>query len=480
MSGPAYEPVIGLEIHVQLATRTKLFCGDSAGFGAEPNTRVCPVCLGLPGVLPVLNSAAVELATRASLGLGCTVNSVSLFARKHYFYPDLPKGYQITQYQQPLAEAGGLDVPGEAGAGGRVRVRRVHLEEDAGKLVHDRFPGWTASDLNRAGVPLIEIVTEPDIHSPGHARSFLVRLKQVLEYLEVSDCDMEKGSLRVDANVSIRPSGSSALGTKTELKNMNSFSAVERGLSFEIERQASLLAEGGVVVQQTLLWDPDAAQARPMRSKEESHDYRYLTEPDLLPLVLDPETVEHLRQGLPEMPAPRATRFRQSYGLPEYDAEVLTAARPVADYFEAVAIASGDAKAASNWVMTDVLAWLNDRKTEIGAYPVSPSRLASLIGLVSDATLSHATARVVLERMIETGDEPAAIVAAEGLVQVRDEARVAAWVGAVVGEFAHEAARFRAGEDRLFGFLMGQVMRKSGGKADPRLAADLLRDRLSG
>ncbi len=478
-----YEPVIGLEIHVQLKTATKMFCGNSAEFGAEPNTHVCPVCLGLPGALPVVNRRAVELGVRAALGLNCTVHETSVFARKNYFYPDLPKGYQITQYDRPLATNGWLVVPvegEESGEAARVRIRRIHLEEDAGKSLHDRFPGETAIDLNRAGVPLIEIVTEPDLKSPAHARAFLTRLKQLLEYLEVSDCDMEKGSLRVDANVSVRPAGSDRLGTKTEVKNMNSFANVERALNFEIERQSRVLDAGGKVEAQTLLWDAARGEARPMRSKEESHDYRYFSEPDLPPLVLERAEIEAIRGVLPELPDARERRFREQYGLPAYDAGVLTATREVADYFEAVAAAAGDAKAASNWVMTEVLAWLNQRQCAITDFPVPPEHIAQLIGLVADGTVSSTLGRQVFTRMVETGKPPATIVEEEGLAQVRDTGQLEAWVDEVIAAHPAEAERYRAGEQKLIGFFMGQVMRKSGGKADPRQATEIIRRKLGG
>jgi aspartyl-tRNA(Asn)/glutamyl-tRNA(Gln) amidotransferase subunit B len=478
MSRSDLEPVIGLEVHVQLATATKLFCGDLAEFGAAPNTHVCPVCLGLPGVLPVTNGAAVVLAVRAALGLGCAVHPTSVFARKQYFYPDLPKGYQITQYDRPLATDGGLDPEGGIEPAGRVRIRRVHLEEDAGKSIHDRLPGHTAVDLNRAGVPLIEIVTEPDLTSPAHARSFLVRLKQLLEYLEVSDCDMEKGSLRVDANLSMRPSGTTGLGTKTEIKNLNSFGHVERALRFEAERQAGLLEAGRPVVHQTLLWDADAGEARVMRTKEEMHDYRYFPDPDLPPLVVPGTTVDDVRRSLPELPDSRERRFRADYGLPAYDAGVLTASRHLADYFEAVAAAAGDAKAASNWVMTDVLAWVKEHGAPVIEFPLGPDALAELIRLVRGGTISTTMARKVLPRMIESGGTARAVVEAEGLAQIDDESRIAGWVEEVVREHPEEVRRLRAGDQKLLGFFMGRVMKRSGGKADPRRTAQLIRARL--
>ncbi|HLU39218.1 MAG TPA: Asp-tRNA(Asn)/Glu-tRNA(Gln) amidotransferase subunit GatB [Planctomycetota bacterium] len=474
-----WEPVIGLEVHVQLATATKLFCADSAEFGAAPNSHVCPVCLGLPGALPVVNRRAVELGARAALGLNCAVHEVSRFARKNYFYPDLPKGYQITQFDQPLATDGWLDVEERDGAVQRVRIRRIHLEEDAGKSLHDRLPGRTAIDLNRAGVPLIEIVTEPDLRSPAGARAWLTQLKQVLEYLEVSDCDMEKGSLRVDANVSVRPAGSAELGTKTEVKNMNSFSAVEKALAFEIARQTDLLERGRTVVHETLLWDAARGEARPMRSKEESHDYRYFTDPDLPALVVDRAEIERIRAALPELPAARARRFRDQYGLPAYDAGVLTATRELADYYEAVAARAGDAKAASNWVMTEVLGWLNQQQCALSELRVPPERLADLIRIVAQGTISATMGRRVFARMAETGRAAADIVEAEGLAQVSDEAQLEQWADEVLAAYPAELERYRSGEARLFGFFMGELMKRSRGRADPKRASAILRARLA-
>lgn len=478
VSAARFEPVIGLEIHVQLSTRTKMFCGDRAEFGAPPNTNVCPVCLGLPGALPVVNAAAVDLAVRAALGLGCTVHRTSVFARKNYFYPDLPKGYQITQFDRPLATGGFVDAQdGEMTT--RARLRRIHLEEDAGKSLHDRVPRATAVDLNRAGVPLIEIVTEPDLRSPAHARAFLGRLKQVLEYLEVSDCDMEKGSLRVDANLSVRARGTTTLGTKTEIKNMNSFANVERALAYEIERQASRLERGDAVVHETLLWDAGRGAARAMRSKEESHDYRYFPDPDLPPLNVDAARVDAARARLPELPADKEARFRAQYGLPDYDAAVLTSSRAVADYFEDVARASGDAKAASNWVMTDVLGWLNQRDLRIEGFPLAADQLGELIQLVAEGTLSSSMARRVFARMLETGRSAASIVEAEGLAQVRDEQQIEDWASEVIAAFPDEVARFRGGESKLLAFFMGQMMKRSRGQADPRRATEVLRSKLA-
>jgi aspartyl-tRNA(Asn)/glutamyl-tRNA(Gln) amidotransferase subunit B len=470
------EAVIGLEIHVQLRTREKLFCADSTQFGDAPNTHVCPVCLGLPGALPVLNAEAVELAVRAAIAFGCAVHETSIFARKNYFYPDLPKGYQISQFERPLATGGFFPTADDAG-GPPVRVRRIHLEEDAGKSLHDRVPRATAVDLNRAGTPLVEIVSEPDLRTAAEARAVLQRIKQILEYLEVSDCNMEEGSLRVDANVSIRPVGSKELGTKTEVKNMNSFSNVERALVTEIARQEALVRSGDRVRHVTLLWDAARGEVRPMRSKEESHDYRYFPEPDLPPLVVSPETMRRVRETLPELPAARRARLAGEHGLPAYDIEVLTATRELADYFEAVA-GGTDPKQASNWVMGPVLALLKDRGCTLDRF-VPPERLVGLIGLVRGGTISQSVGKDVLVRMLESGLPAERIVEEEGLAQTRDENQLAGWIRGVIDAHPDEVTRFRAGEAKLQGFFMGQVMKASKGKADPgevaRLLTELLR-----
>jgi len=480
-ASPRYEMVVGLEVHVHLRTRTKLFCNCSTEFGAPPNRNTCPICLALPGSLPVLNERAVELATRAALALDAKVHEESVFARKNYFYPDLPKGYQISQFDQPLATAGSLTIGEYAdGTPHRVRITRVHLEEDAGKSIHDRFAGATAIDLNRAGVPLIEIVTEPDIRSSAEAGSYLRLLKQLLEYVDVSDLNMEEGSLRVDANISIRPRGESKLGTKTEVKNMNSFSGVERALDAEFARQCALLDGGGTVEQQTLLWDAGRGDVRPARSKEGSHDYRYFPDPDLPPLRLTKEWIERVRDALPELPAARRQRFAAEYQLGAYDIDVLTANPRVAEYFEAVARAHGDAKAAANWVMGEVLAALRNTATPIERFPVRPADLATLLDMVRSGAVSHSAAKRVFSLMVQTGDRPEQIAEREGLAQVGDDAQLGEWIGEVIAEHPTEWQRYTAGEKKLVGVLVGAVMKKSGGRADPRKVNQLLAARASG
>ena len=476
-----FEMVVGLEVHVQLRTRTKAFCLCDTTYGAPPNANTCPVCLALPGALPVLNAEAVALAVRAALALDCTVNPVSVFARKNYFYPDLPKGYQISQYDRPLAEHGRLDLgPGEDGAPLVVGITRLHMEEDAGKSIHDRYPGVSAIDLNRAGVPLVEIVSEPDMRSARQALAYLKALKLLLEYIDVSDVNMEEGSLRVDANVSARPRGSVRLGTKTEVKNMNSFSGVERALEAEFARQCAVLAAGGRIEQQTMLWDGARGEVRPARSKEQSHDYRYFPEPDLPPLVLDADDIARARAALPELPRARRERFAREYALPAADIDVLTASAPLADYFESVTRVHGDAKDAANWVMGEVLAHLNAAGSTLDRFPVSAPDLGALLGLVRDGTVSRSAARTVFARMVETGEAPRAIAEREGLVQVRDDDELARWVDEVLAENTAEAARFRAGERKLLGVLVGLVMKKSRGRADPRRVNQLLSERAGG
>jgi aspartyl-tRNA(Asn)/glutamyl-tRNA(Gln) amidotransferase subunit B len=473
-----WEMVVGLEVHVQLKTRTKVFCSCSADFGAAPNANTCPVCLALPGALPVLNERAVGLATRAALALNCTVQPVSIFARKNYFYPDLPKGYQISQFDKPLALDGWIEIGTRAvGAPIRIGITRVHMEEDAGKSIHDRFSGATAIDLNRSGVPLIEIVSEPDIRSAEQAGAYLRVLKQILEYVDVSDVNMEEGSLRVDANVSARRRGETKLGTKTEVKNMNSFSGVERALEVEFARHVGVLEAGGSIEQQTMLWD--GSSVRPARSKEGSHDYRYFPEPDLPPLILSPDWIDLVRKDLPELPAARRARFAEDYKLGEYDVEVLTANPRLADYYESVARAHGEPKAAANWVMGEVMATLKTSGEDVARFRVRPADLASLLNLVRDGIVSHTAAKQIFGHMVSTGDLPAQIAEREGLVKVDDDAQLAAWLDEVIAEHPAEAERYRNGEKKLQGVLIGAVMKKSKGRADPRKLNQLLTARFA-
>jgi aspartyl-tRNA(Asn)/glutamyl-tRNA(Gln) amidotransferase subunit B len=477
-----YEPVIGLEIHAQLQTRTKIFCGCSTSFGAPPNSHVCPVCLGMPGALPVLNRAAVDYAIKAALALGCDIQPLSIFARKNYFYPDLPKGYQISQYERPLALGGGLDISVD-GHGKRVGLTRIHMEEDAGKSLHEGFPDSdrrTYIDYNRSGVPLIEIVSEPDMRSAAEAAEFFERLRDILVWLGVNDGNMEEGSLRCDANVSVRPAGQERFGTKAEVKNLNSFRYLEKALEYEIVRQIDLLEGGGRVVQETRLWDSAAGRTLSMRSKEEAHDYRYFPEPDLPPLVVTEARVAAVRGTMPELPEARRQRFVAKYGLPAYDAGVLTSSSGLADYFERVAAASGNAKAASNWVMGELLRTLKERGTAVEQVPLTPAALAGLIALVNKGTISSSIAKEVFAKMYDTGRSAEDIVAAEGLAQNSDEGALLAIVRDVIAANSATVEEYRAGKTKGFGFLVGQIMKGSGGKANPKLANELLKRELQG
>jgi len=469
-----WETVIGLEVHVQLLTRSKMFCACANRFGADPNTLVCPVCLGLPGALPVPNAEAVRLATRAALALNCTVHPASVFARKNYFYPDLPKGYQISQFDQPLATKGNVMIESPERGRLQVGVTRLHLEEDAGKSLHDRVPGKTAIDLNRCGAPLAEIVSEPDLRTPAEARAYLTTLKQILLYCEVSDCNMEEGSLRVDANISIRPAGEVGLGTKTEVKNMNSFANVERALTVERDRQIAMVESGGRVEQVTMLFNATTGEVRPMRSKEESHDYRYFPDPDLPPLVLTRRWIEQQHAALPELPEAKRDRFMTVLGLPPYDAGVLAAERPVADYFEEVVRKGVDPKTASNWVINDALRGFN----ETGGLRVRPERLAQLVGLVKAGTVSNQAAKRVFTELGSTDESPRDVAERLGLVQVGDVDQLGQWVEGVLQASPAEVARYRAGETKLLGFFTGQVMKQSGGKADPKRVQAVLQEKL--
>jgi len=467
-----YEAVIGLEIHAQLLTTSKIFCGCSTAFGAAPNTHVCAVCLGLPGSLPVLNRAAVDDAIRASLALGCAIQETSIFARKNYFYPDLPKGYQISQYELPLA-TGGLF------AG--VRITRVHLEEDAGKSLHEGFVDSarkTYVDFNRTGVPLVEIVTEPDLRTAADAADFFSRLREVLVWLGVNDGNMEEGSLRCDANVSVRPNGQAAFGTKAEVKNLNSFRFLQKALEHEIERQIDVVSSGGRVVQETRLWDAAAGRTVPMRSKEEAHDYRYFPDPDLPAVIVTAERIAAIRAAMPELPDARRRRIVEQYALPEYDADQLTQSRALADYFEGVVAAGAPPKPASNWIMGELAHTLKAHGVDIAQSPVGGAQLAGLIALVEKGTISGSMAKDVFEKMYETGRTAAAIVEAEGLTQIDDESQIAALIGQVVAANADAVAQYRGGKASTFGFLVGQVMKAARGKANPKRVNDLLKQTL--
>ena len=478
-----YEPVIGLEVHCQLLTESKIFCGCSTRFGNPSNTNVCPVCIGMPGTLPVLNRRAVEYALRAALALDCEIEPVSVFARKNYFYPDLPKGYQISMYDRPLAVRGHLDIEA-GGRAKRVGITRIHMEEDAGKLLHEGFPDSERKshvDYNRSGVPLIEIVSEPDLRTPEEAHAYYSALRTILVYIGVSDGNMEEGSLRCDANVSLRPAGRQAFGTKAELKNLNSFKFVQHALAHEIERQTDLLSRGEKVAQETRLYDPAEGRTYPMRSKEEAHDYRYFPEPDLLPLRVDRAWIEDVRRQLPELPAARRRRFVEKWGLKEQSAQVLTASRPLADYFEATASAAGDGQAAANWIETEILRKIKEDKIEVrdpADIPLTSERLGKLVKLVKDGTISGKIAKDVFETIYATGKDPAEVVRERGLAQVTDEGPIREAIEKVVAQNPNQHAQYRSGKSALLGFFVGKVLQATGGKANPALASRLLKERL--
>jgi aspartyl-tRNA(Asn)/glutamyl-tRNA(Gln) amidotransferase subunit B len=472
-----YEAVIGLEIHAQLLTATKIFCGCPTAFGAPPNAHSCPVCVGLPGALPVLNRKAVDLAVTAAVALGCEVQERSVFARKNYFYPDLPKGYQISQYEQPLALGGGVTLPASLGSK-FVKLTRIHMEEDAGKSLHEGFPDSdrkTYLDYNRSGVPLIEIVSEPDMRSAEEAAAFFETLRQILVWLGVNDGNMDEGSLRCDANVSVRPAGSEKLGTKTEVKNVNSFRYLEKAIQYEIGRHIDVIDHGGTIVQETRLFDAAQGKTYSMRSKEEAHDYRYFPEPDLPPLVVGNARRDALRDQLPELPEARRVRFESAYGLPAYDAALLTDTRDLSEYFEATAAACGQPKAASNWVMGEVLRTIKEQGVGIDRFPITPEALGALIRIVEAGTISSTVAKDVFAKMFASGRAPADIVEADGLAQVSDLSALEPHVVDVVRAYPEVIAEVRAGKDRKFQFLVGQVMKASRGKADPKVVTELLK-----
>jgi len=474
-----YEVVIGLEVHAQLLTQSKMFCECGTEFGLPANTQTCPVCLGMPGTLPVINQKAVEMAVRAGLALNCAVRTRNRFARKNYFYPDLPKGYQISQYEAPICEKGWVEV-GVNGVAKRIHIRRAHLEEDAGKNLHDGGAGGSRVDLNRAGTPLLEIVTEPDMRSADEVVAYLKQLRDMLMYLEVCDGNMEQGSLRCEPNLSLRPVGQKALGTKVELKNINSFKFVKDALEYEIKRQTRVLNEGGKIHQETRLWNVEKGETATMRSKEEAHDYRYFPEPDLVPLSISGEWIEELRKTVPELPAARQKRFVSEYGLPEYDAGVLTTSKGLADYFESCMRLFNQPKTVSNWVMGELLAELNRSGTAVDRSPVSPERLVSLLKLVDNGTISLKVAREIFPELYASGKPPEQIVKEKGLTQVSDEGALEKIIDDVMAKNSAQLAQYRGGKEAVFGFFVGQVMKESGGKANPGKVNELLKRKLAG
>jgi len=472
-----FEPVIGLEVHAQLKTKTKIFCSCSTAFGAPPNTHTCPVCLGMPGVLPVLNKKVVEYTMRMALATGCKIESESRFARKNYFYPDLPKGYQISQYELPIAQHGHVDVEGN-GDHHRIGITRIHMEEDAGKLNHDTGRPVSMVDFNRTGVPLIEIVSEPDIRSPEAAGAYLRQLRSIVRYLGICDGNLEEGSFRCDANVSIRPKGSDTFGTRTEIKNLNSFKHVEKALQYEINRQKEVLADGGAVAQETRLWDPAKNRTDSMRSKEEAHDYRYFPDPDLLPLVIDEDWIETVRKNLPELPAEKKKRFVADYGLPPYDAEILTSDRDLAQYFENCLQGFNQPKPVSNWIMGSLLGLLNAEGKSIDQTPISAPDLARLLKLIDNGTISGKIAKTVFDEMAKSGKSPQSIVEDKGLVQISDSSAIEDIISKVLAGCSAEVVAYRNGKTKLLGFFVGQVMKETRGKANPKMVNEILRKKL--
>lgn len=480
-----YEPVIGLEVHAQLMTRTKAFCGCPTTFGVEPNTNVCSICLGMPGTLPVLNLNLVEFIMMMGLATGCSIAPKSVFARKNYFYPDLPKGYQISQFEEPICTNGFVDIDLADGTRKRVGVTRIHMEEDAGKSIHDQDAD-TLVDVNRCGVPLIEIVSEPDMRSPREAYLYLHKVRQLVTYLGICDGNMEEGSLRCDANVSVRKKGEQKFGTKTEVKNMNSFRNVERAIEFEINRQIGVIEDGGTVVQETLLWDANQSVAYPMRSKEEAHDYRYFPDPDLVPVLVEEDWTTAVKGRLPELPTPRRDRYMASLGLPKYDADVLTSEKVIADYFEESLHAFAgtatptieSAKAVSNWVMTDVLRVVSEKKLDIDKFPISPRNLAAMIGLIHDGTISGKIAKDLFELMLTTSDEPRILVEQRGLKQLSDTSAIENVVNEVLTANKSQVEKYVGGNDRVFSFFVGETMKLMKGKANPKIVNDILKQKL--
>ncbi len=475
-----FEVIIGLEVHAQLLTETKIFCACKNKFGSTPNTNTCPVCLGLPGALPVMNQLALDYAIKMGIATNCSIANRSIFSRKNYFYPDLPKGYQISQYDQPVCQNGWLEIEFD-GHKRKIGINRIHLEEDAGKSVHDeQYVDLNTSliDLNRCGTPLIEIVSEPDLRHPGEAVAYLKLLRQILQYLNICDGNMEEGSLRCDANISIREVGTHVLGTKTELKNMNSFRHVDRALAFEINRQKNILKAGGRIEQATLLWDAESNEARIMRTKEEAHDYRYFPEPDLVPCEVSETSITQLKAAIPELPQQRKVRFRETYQIPEYDADILTATKELADYFEAVIRELNQPKLVSNWVMGEILRWVREKNSDIGNFPISPGRLAELLGLLASNQINSNGAKKIFLNMLDHPDTATELVDKLKLRQVSDTGYIEEIVDQVIRDNPAEAEAYRNGKDKLIGFFMGQVMRASKGKANPQIITGILEIKL--
>jgi aspartyl-tRNA(Asn)/glutamyl-tRNA(Gln) amidotransferase subunit B len=476
-----YEPVIGLEVHAQLLTQSKIFCGCSTQFGAEPNHHTCPVCAGFPGVLPVLNKKVVDLAIKAGLATHCHIAALSRFARKNYFYPDLPKGYQISQYELPVCTHGYIDIDVE-GESHRIRITRIHMEEDAGKNIHELQGDFSLVDLNRAGVPLLEIVSEPDLRTAEQAGSYLRALRSMLQYLEICDGNMEEGSFRCDANVSVRPEGMAVLGTKTELKNLNSFKAVEKAIRYEIQRHIDILSDGGQLIQETRLWDSDHEVTRAMRTKEFAHDYRYFPDPDLLPLIIDENWICEIRNTLPELPDVRRTRFIAQYALPAYDAGLLTSRKDVADFFEQAVAAHSNPKAISNWILGDLFRVVKERRLDeqlyIASWPAQAHHLAELVRLIDEGIISGKIAKSVFDQLIDSGRTPSEIVAEKGLEQVSDVSTLETAVQRVMAAHGQQVSQYLAGNEKVFGFLVGQVMKATQGKANPQKVNELLKQKL--
>jgi len=473
-----YEAVIGLEVHAQMLTDTKIFCGCSTKFGSEPNSQTCQICIGMPGVLPVLNKKALAFAIRTGLATNCTIASYSRFARKNYFYPDLPKGYQISQYEHPICEHGHIEIIVD-GAVKQIGITRIHMEEDAGKNIHEGGGNYSFVDLNRTGVPLMEIVSEPDMRTPAEAVEYMKKLRAIVRYLGVCDGNMEQGSLRCDANVSVRPEGQKEFGTRAEIKNINSFRFVEKAIEYEIKRQIKVIEDGGKVIQETRLWDSNKGITESMRSKEEAHDYRYFPEPDLVPITVDQSTIDEIRAGLPELPDAKRKRFASDFGLPQLDADLLTSEKAVAEWFEEAVKAGGQPKAVSNWMMGELMRLLNEENSSIENCLLRPEQLAGMLVLIDKGTISGKIAKTVFSEMYKTGKDAEAIVKEKGLVQISDESSIEKAVDELIAKHPSEVERFRAGEEKLLGFFVGQVMKAMKGKANPQMLNDLLKKKLS-